>query len=322
MVQYTTTINGTGDGGQYVNASNGKYKIYYDGHRNVAYGLVTDNGWNSQYFAPIMGKSIEETTSIITSYGTGEEFSALTGQQVEKVYESDAEYHKNAAKDTIGSRIASEMNENQINSLACVHYLWGGLGPSGFSTSAWNDYKAGNKSGMYEWFQSTAFGSGDERWSDCWILFDTGEYHAYGRTLNPSDYTGKNFASIDVDEEGTVYYQDDYPGVLCGDGTIPTSGCGYTSFAMVATDYTKTAITPPDVVSWAGWRYHVPDAGLAYDFFEPATEHFIGSSCTVVRSGDIDQVVSELAKGNLVISSQGPRNFYATRSLYSSFISE
>ena len=105
-------------------------------------------------------------------------------------------------------------------------------------------------------------------------------------------------------EGGAVYYQGDYSDVHWGSTTISASGCGPTAFAMVATDYTGRIITPREAVGWKGAdKYYIRGRGADWDFFEAATEHF-NLPCRVVRTEDIDTVVSQLRKGNLVISSQ------------------
>lgn len=101
---------------------------------------------------------------------------------------------------------------------------------------------------------------------------------------------------------GTVYYQQDYAGVSYGDSDIAACGCGPTCFAMVASDYLGTQITPADAVAWCGNRYYVYGSGTSWAYFSAAASHF---GLTVVNLGnDINAAVSELQQGNLVISSQ------------------
>ena len=103
---------------------------------------------------------------------------------------------------------------------------------------------------------------------------------------------------------GTVYYQQDYAGVPYGDSDISACGCGPTCFAMIASDYTGTQITPADAVAWCGNRYYVYGAGTSWAYFAAAASHF-GLPCTVVDLGNnINAAISEVQQGNLVISSQ------------------
>lgn len=114
-----------------------------------------------------------------------------------------------------------------------------------------------------------------------------------------------------IGEEGTVYYQQDYSDVSYGSGTISSCGCGPTSFAMVASDYTGTTITPKDAVDWCGNDYYAYGVGTSWSYFSAAANHFDlpGFVMEVTR---IDTAVSELKEGNLVISSQAPGLFTDT----------
>ena len=106
---------------------------------------------------------------------------------------------------------------------------------------------------------------------------------------------------------GKVYYQGDYD-YPYGDDTIAGSGCGPTSFAMIASDYLGRDITPVDAVSWCGNTYYVGGVGTSWSYFAAAASHF-ELPCTVVETSDINTVVQELKNGNLTISSQGPGLF-------------
>ena len=103
------------------------------------------------------------------------------------------------------------------------------------------------------------------------------------------------------------YYQNDYPHVKFGDGTIATSGCGLTSFAMVATYISGRVITPEDAVTWCGDRYYT-DVGLSWAYFQAATSHFnLGVSVTPTTSAEA--VLEALRAGKPVICSQAPGLF-------------
>lgn len=107
-----------------------------------------------------------------------------------------------------------------------------------------------------------------------------------------------------------IYYQTDYPDVLFGGGSIATSGCGPTSFAMVVTYLLGQRITPPDVVGWSGAKtYYVPDAGMSWSFFGDAVAHY---QCgNVQQTTDMDTVLKALSDKRPVICSQGPGIFTA-----------
>lgn len=113
-------------------------------------------------------------------------------------------------------------------------------------------------------------------------------------------YTGSTIGTLG---NGKVYYQNDYADVSYGDGTIKSSGCGPTCFAMVACDY-GVNITPKDAISWCGNAYYVSGAGTSWAYFAAATRHFNLPATCVDLGNDINKAISELKKGNLVISSQ------------------
>lgn len=100
-----------------------------------------------------------------------------------------------------------------------------------------------------------------------------------------------------------IYYQTDYPTVLFGGGSIATSGCGPTSFAMVVTYLKNQRITPPDVVLWAGaTTYYVPGAGMSWSFFADAVAHYECGG--IVQTSDAGTVLRALADNRPVICSQ------------------
>lgn len=103
------------------------------------------------------------------------------------------------------------------------------------------------------------------------------------------------------------YLQTDYSDIPYGGGSIATSGCGPTSFAMVASYLTGTVITPVDAVAWCGNSYYMPGAGTYWSYFEAAAAHF---GCGSVRqTGDANEVLQALSTGHPVISSQSPGLF-------------
>lgn len=103
------------------------------------------------------------------------------------------------------------------------------------------------------------------------------------------------------------YLQTDYSHIPYGGGSIASSGCGPTSFAMIASYLTDTTITPIDAVAWCGNSYYMAGAGTYWSYFQAAATHF---SCgTVTQTSDPNQVLKALSEGHPVISSQGPGLF-------------
>ena len=121
------------------------------------------------------------------------------------------------------------------------------------------------------------------------------------------DFGSLTSAGTTSSDGGTVYYQGDYD-YPYGDDTIAGSGCGPTSFAMIASDYLGRKITPIDAVSWCGNSYYVAGVGTSWSYFSAAASHF-SLPCTVIQTSSIDTVIQELQNGNLAISSQAPGLF-------------
>lgn len=98
------------------------------------------------------------------------------------------------------------------------------------------------------------------------------------------------------------YLQTDYGNILYGGGSIASSGCGPTSFAMIASYLTDTTITPADAVAWCGNSYYMPGVGTYWSYFQAAANHFGCGSVT--QTSDANQVLQALSEGHPVISSQ------------------
>ena len=98
------------------------------------------------------------------------------------------------------------------------------------------------------------------------------------------------------------YLQTDYGNIPYGGGSIATSGCGPTSFAMVASYLTGKTITPVDAVSWCGNSYYNPGVGTYWSYFAAAASHFGCGSVT--QTTDPNRVLKALSEGHPVISSQ------------------
>ena len=103
------------------------------------------------------------------------------------------------------------------------------------------------------------------------------------------------------------YLQTDYSNIPYGGGSIASSGCGPSSFAMIASYLTGTNITPADAIAWCGNSYYMPGVGTYWSYFEAAASHF---NCGSVRqTSDPNEVLSALSSGHPVISSQRPGLF-------------
>lgn len=103
------------------------------------------------------------------------------------------------------------------------------------------------------------------------------------------------------------YLQTDYASIPYGNGSIASSGCGPTSFAMIASYLTGSTITPIDAVAWCGNAYYAPGAGTYWSYFQAASDHF---GCgTVTQTTSASSVLQALSQGCPVISSQSPGLF-------------
>ena len=98
------------------------------------------------------------------------------------------------------------------------------------------------------------------------------------------------------------YLQTDYGNIPYGGGSIASSGCGPTSFAMIASYLTDTTITPAYAVAWCGNSYYMPGVGTYWSYFQAAANHFGCGSVT--QTSDANQVLQALSEGHPVISSQ------------------
>lgn len=103
------------------------------------------------------------------------------------------------------------------------------------------------------------------------------------------------------------YLQTDYASIPYGNGSIASSGCGPTSFAMIASYLTGSTITPIDAVAWCGNAYYAPGAGTYWSYFQAASDHFGCGAVTQTTSAS--SVLQALSQGCPVISSQSPGLF-------------
>ena len=129
---------------------------------------------------------------------------------------------------------------------------------------------------------------------------------ADGSTFH-SSYDPTGFIVTVVSGGDFCYYdqtQYDYP---YGDDTIAGSGCGPTSFAMIATTLTGKIITPVDAVAWCGNDYYIYHVGTMWNYFGDASARFgVGYEG---QTYSIDDAIEALKKGKYVISSQSRGRF-------------
>lgn len=103
-------------------------------------------------------------------------------------------------------------------------------------------------------------------------------------------------------------YQDDYPHVPFGSSNIATSGCGITSFCMVATYLSGRELLPAEAVEWCAGRYYVEGVGISWAYYQAAVTHF-NLCVTVTQLRNPEAVLEALKEGKPVICSQAPGLF-------------
>ena len=86
-------------------------------------------------------------------------------------------------------------------------------------------------------------------------------------------------------------------------GTVASSGCGPTSFSMIARWY-GVDISPADAVDFAANGYHTND-GTSYNFFPDAAQHWGFEMKSATRA----EVEESLRKGYPCIAAHGPGMF-------------
>lgn len=101
------------------------------------------------------------------------------------------------------------------------------------------------------------------------------------------------------------YCQHDYPNVAFDGGTVADSGCGITSFSMVASYFTGRSITPEETAPWA--MANGADTVINWGSFSILANHY-GIKMTAqvtgpLWGGDASQAINALRNGCLVIGS-------------------
>lgn len=122
--------------------------------------------------------------------------------------------------------------------------------------------------------------------------------------LNGSLVFGANGMNIPLFKQGGGQPWSNMP---YGDGTIATSGCGPTALSMVITYLTGTTVTPGNVVSWTGNRYHQAGVGSTWSLFPACAAHW-GLQCKNIGK-DSQSLVTALSNGQPVIASMGKGTF-------------
>ncbi len=104
------------------------------------------------------------------------------------------------------------------------------------------------------------------------------------------------------------YYQGDYADVvLSGDKTIASSGCGFTSGAMVASYLTGKTLTPRDIIGSWSRAYYVYNQGMSWEFPKALADHY--NLGTVTPTNSAEQVLRALRNNQPVMCSQRPGLF-------------
>lgn len=146
---------------------------------------------------------------------------------------------------------------------------------------------------------SAAYPTQGDDWVKNTLNYISNFYSAAGITISSTNINNGEF---------TQFYQNDYANVSYGNSNLAKSGCGPTSFAMIATAISGQTITPKDAISWCGNLYYVSGIGTSWSYFQAAAKHF-GLNVSIVRTTNILDVVIALKNGKYVISSQGPGLF-------------
>lgn len=102
-------------------------------------------------------------------------------------------------------------------------------------------------------------------------------------------------------------YQSPWGQIKFGDGNIASSGCSITSLAMVLSYLKGTTITPAELASWAGNRYHVAGQGQSWGIF-PAAASKWSIHCTSLGNS-MNNVLAALEDEKPVIARVGKGTF-------------
>lgn len=126
--------------------------------------------------------------------------------------------------------------------------------------------------------------------------------------LSGFDPTGFIVTVVSSTENFRYYDQTQYS-YPYGDDTIAGSGCGPTSFAMIASTITGKTITPINAVEWCGNDYYIYNVGTMWSYFYDASERFGISLEQQLGRNEIETVIAALKQGKYVISAQSAGRF-------------
>lgn len=128
-----------------------------------------------------------------------------------------------------------------------------------------------------------------------------------------SNSSGGNIENVEYQEGGLPipsYYQEDYADVYLSSDhvkTVASSGCGFTSAAMIVSYLTDEAITPREFVDTWSLPYYIYGEGMSDGLPQAAAKHYgLGN---IVTTTDITTVYNALKDGHPVMSSQNPGIF-------------
>lgn len=101
-----------------------------------------------------------------------------------------------------------------------------------------------------------------------------------------------------------IYYQQDYADVvLKKDKTVSSSGCGFTSSAMIVSYLIGKKITPREFVDTWSRKYYVYNRGMSWGLPSAAASHY-GIPGGVYTTADPNEMYQKLIEGHPVMSSQ------------------
>lgn len=138
-----------------------------------------------------------------------------------------------------------------------------------------------------------------------WTLFQTGYYDVLGE--RQASFSGE---TVTIDGlKFPLYLQKDFPGPY-GTSTIPSSGCGPTSLAMILSGLLRDpSITPWSVVNnidknWPNGAYYVPGVGSSHCIFNNSfLSKYYGVSSSVCYPSEAE-VIQALKEGAGVIGAE------------------
>lgn len=138
-----------------------------------------------------------------------------------------------------------------------------------------------------------------------WTLFQTGYYDVLGE--RQASFSGE---TVTIDGlKFPLYLQKDFPGPY-GTSTIPSSGCGPTSLAMILSGLLRDpSITPWSVVNnidknWPNGEYYVPGVGSSHCIFNNSfLSKYYGVSSSVCYPSEAE-VIQALKEGAGVIGAE------------------